>query len=335
MLAAIKPISGVDDRVSLAEAIPLSTPFTMNIFPTGMCNFRCNYCAQSLGAVELKKRYNFTYDTMTLDTFEKVVDGMTEFKSKFKLLSFMGHGEPLLNKELPRMIAMAKKADVAKRIEIITNGSLLTHDLSNRLVEAGLSNLRVSLQGITSEKYWQISRAKLDFGKFLNELKYFSSLSTESKLYVKVVDTSLDAGEEEKFYELFGDFANRMYVEHIKPVYDGVEYGKKQQDIMTDRYGNTHTHREVCPLPFYMLAVWPHGDVAPCDAIYNPVMLGNVYTDKLTDMWQSDKMRNFLLMHLKKKRAQYAGCKSCCAPDDVSHPLDVLDDHVESLMSKI
>jgi len=335
MRAEIKPISGVDDRVPLAEVAPLSTPFTMNIFPTGACNFRCNYCAQSLGAAELKKRFAFAYDTMPIDTFARAVEQMQDFPQPFKLMSFMGHGEPLLNKDLPEMISMAKRAGVARRIEIITNGSLLTHGLSEKLVAAGLSNLRVSLQGISREKYWQISKVKLDYQKFVEELRYFASLSKESKLFVKVVDTSLDEGEEEKFYALFGDFADRMYVEHIKPVYDGVKYEKEQQNVTVDRYGNDHTPRMVCPLAFYMLALWPNGDVVPCDAIYKPIVLGNVCQDKMTAMWQGEKMQKFWQLQLADKRQSIKGCDVCCAPDDVSHPLDVLDEAKSIIMARI
>jgi len=44
MSSEIKPISGIDDRIKLSEKIPLKTPFTLNIFPTNACNFRCSYC---------------------------------------------------------------------------------------------------------------------------------------------------------------------------------------------------------------------------------------------------------------------------------------------------
>lgn len=325
MRAEIKPISGVDDRVCLADAIPLKTPFTLNVFPTNACNFRCNYCAQSLGAEYLKDKYNFSYETMPLDMFEKAVDQLKGFLDKFKLVSFMGHGEPLLHKNLPEMIAMVNNAKIAKRTEIITNGSMLTHELSEKLVRAGISTIRISLQGINSDKYKKISNVDIDFEKFMYELKYFSQIKGESKLFVKVVDTSLDDGDEEKFYELFADVADRMYVEKIKPVYAGVEYEEDVQKVSVDRYGNEHTQRLVCPLTFYMLSLWPNGDVVPCDAIYKPIVLGNVNNDNVVDLWNSDMLKKFQKMQLSKKRFLNSHCKVCCAPDDVSHPLDSLD----------
>ncbi len=335
MSAEIKPISGVEDRVRLADAIPLATPFTMNIFPTNACNFRCNYCAQSLGAKLLHDKYHFVYDTMSMDIFVKAIDQMKQFSEPFKLLSFMGHGEPLLHKALPEMIRMVREAGVAKRIEIITNGACLTHTLSEQLIDAGLSRLRVSLQGLSAKKYWEVSGVQIDFDAFVDELRYFYAIRNGSKLFVKIVDSSLEEGEEQSFYDLFGEFTDRMYIEHIKPVYDGVAYDTLPDEVTIDRYGNSHEKRIVCPLAFYMLALWPNGDVVPCDAIYKPVVLGNVQKDDLVEMWNGQSLRKFWRLQLEKQRVGYPGCDVCCAPDDVSHPLDVLDGFSKTIEEKI
>ena len=332
MASEIKPISGVDDRVKLSEAVPLDVPFTMNIFPTNACNFRCNYCAQSLGAECLKTKYNFSYETMPIELFHRAVEQMREFSRSFKLLSFMGHGEPLLHKKLPEMIHMVNDAGIAERIEIITNGSLLTHNLSEQLVEAGVDNVRVSLQGLSAEKYKSISGVDIDFAKFLDELAYFHSLPGKAKLFVKIVDAALEDGEAEYFYKMFAEISDRMYIERIKPVYDGVKYSEDVQNVLMDRYGVRHEKRLVCPMPFFTLSMWPNGDIVPCDAIYKPIVLGNVKEQSVYDMWHNKVLVNFQKMQLKKNRLDNTYCRHCCAPDDVSHPLDVLDDAAEVLL---
>jgi len=63
----------------------------------------------------------------------------------------MGQGEPLINKDIPVMVKMAKDAEIAERVEIISNGSLLDKTMSDRLIEAGLDTLRISLQGLNSK----------------------------------------------------------------------------------------------------------------------------------------------------------------------------------------
>lgn len=56
-----------------------------------------------------------------------------------------GVGEPLLNRDLPRMVAHLKSRGVY--VLFNTNATLLTEDWGRRLIEAGLDELRVSVDG--------------------------------------------------------------------------------------------------------------------------------------------------------------------------------------------
>jgi GTP 3',8-cyclase len=336
-MAKIEPISGHNDRVNLKDVLPLETPFTLNIFPINACNFKCNFCAQSLGANGMKAQYNYNVsENMSIETFKAIIDGSKGFDKPYKLLSFMGHGEPLLNQNLPQMVKLAKESNIAQRIEIITNGSLLTANMSDQLIEAGITNIRISLEGLSSSKYKEVSKIDINFDLFLKNLEYFHKKGKDkgSRLFVKVLDCTLEENEEDKFYKLFDSICTRMYIEKVKPVYDNVEFTKNIEDLTTDRYGNIHKPRIVCPLAFFSLAVWPNGDIAPCDAIYKPIVLGNVLSDKLSDIFNSPKANEFRLKLLNGEKNIMYGCHKCCAPDDVSHEKDVLDDYKEELLVK-
>lgn len=334
-MAEIVPISGYNDRVALHRVLPLSTPFTVNVFPVNACNFRCVYCAQSLGKRAMREQYNFDVSRrMTLETFSRLVEQSKAFERPYKLLSFMGHGEPLLHVELPEMVAMAAKAGIAERIEIITNGSLLTPELSDRLIAAGVTNLRVSLQGLSAAAYKKTSRVLLDFEGFLSNLNYFHTAgrSHGAHLFVKILDSTLNAGEEEAFYAMFDSLCSRMYIEKVKPVYAGVDATSHVHDMATDRYGNPHPPRQVCPLAFFSLAVWPDGEITPCDAIYRPVSLGNVNERSVVELFCGETANAFRTQLLLGKKNVLPGCKLCCAPDDVSQAEDELDQHAPALL---
>lgn len=333
MAAEIKPICGLE-RVKLSDVVPLDTPFTVFVFPTTFCNFKCNYCGHSLGIDKMNEKYNFQPENMSLDTYKEIINQMKAFPKKIKMLSLTGHGEPLLNKNLPQMIKIAKEANIAERIEIITNASLLTNEIAKTLIDAGLDTMRISLQGLSSDKYNQVCSYNLDFNKFISNIRYFYENKKQCNLYVKVMDIALEEGEEEKFYSLFSDISDRMYIEQCRPVYDGVKYSDKVE-VVADRYGRSHEKREVCPLPFFMLGIFPNGDVEPCDTIYKPVILGNIHENNLINMWNGEKLKEFQLLQLKKKRCNNNRCAVCCAPDDVSHPEDNLDDAVDEIINRL
>jgi GTP 3',8-cyclase len=334
MTSKIKPISDTTGRTRLAEAVPLTTPYSVYIYPTTYCNFKCNYCAHSLGTDGMAKQYGFVKENMSLETYQKSIGQLCEFPKKIKLLSLTGQGEPLLNKDLPEMVRIAKESGRFERIEIITNGSLLTNQLSDELIESGLDTLRVSLQGISSDKYKEICGVSVNFNKFIDNMQYFYEKKGDTQLFIKVLDIALEVEEEKLFYQLFRDCTDRMFIEKLQPAYSGVEL-TNNMSIKHDRYGREVTERNVCPLAFFMLGVFPNGDIQPCDTLYRPVILGNVYSNTIINMWKGDILKDFWKLQLQKKRHENNGCSQCCAPTDVSHPEDILDDASELLFNKI
>lgn len=322
-MSEIKPIAGLA-REKLRDVIPLQTPYSIYFFPTNLCNFRCCYCAHAQGAGVFEERYGLKPESMSLETFRRALNQIGRFPGRVKVFNFSGQGEPLLNRELPEMIEYAAGSGAAERLEIITNASLLDHGLSDRLVKAGLDCIRISLQGMSAGKYKTISGWTIDFERFVDEIRYLYLHRKQCRVFVKVMDISLDEGEEEKFYWTFDGISDRMYIERCKPVYDGVE-ATKDLGTGTDRYGRSHRPRMVCPLPFYMLGILPDGTVSPCETIYVPRVLGNVWSDDIVDLWNGDQMRSFREMQLSRQRMGNPQCAKCCAPDDVAHPEDDLD----------
>jgi MoaA/NifB/PqqE/SkfB family radical SAM enzyme len=67
---------------------------------------------------------------------------------------FGGFGEPLAHQGIVGMVAQAKA--LGGPVELITNGTLLTRDVSERLIAAGLDLLWVSLDGATPESYTDV-----------------------------------------------------------------------------------------------------------------------------------------------------------------------------------
>lgn len=333
MVSEIKPICG-DKRTKLSEKIPLGAPYSVFVFPTTFCNFKCIYCAHSLGLEEMHKRYGFVKEHMSMQTYEKIINQLKEFPEKVKMLSLTGQGEPLLNQNIAEMVKIAKESNVAERIEIISNAALLTPKLSDALIEAGLGTLRISIQGLSSKKYSEVCGANIDFDELIENIRYFYKNKKETNLFVKIMDVALEEGEDSKFYELFSDCSDRMFIEKMLPVYDGV---KTTQDMAVsyDRYGRTIQKRKVCPLPFFMLGIFPDGDVEPCDTIYKPVVIGNVNQTSLLEMWTGPILKEFQTMQLKGQNKINPKCAVCCAPDDVAHPEDVLDDDAEEILKKI
>jgi uncharacterized protein len=122
----------------------------VTILTTLQCNFACDYCYQGDHG-----DYNKFAEKMTLETAERVGDWiereMDRQHPKMLMLTFFG-GEPLLN--LPVVFRLAERLwrtaearGIEQRINIITNGLLLTEDIVDRLLPYGLNGIKVTLDG--------------------------------------------------------------------------------------------------------------------------------------------------------------------------------------------
>ncbi len=121
---------------------PISHLAKVYIEPTSHCNLTCRTC--------IRNTWDEPMGNMDSATFERIIDGLRPFETPPTIV-FGGFGEPLLHPAIASMVAKAKSIEA--QVELITNGTLLNHDLSLRLAEAGLDVLWVSLDGSTDEGY--------------------------------------------------------------------------------------------------------------------------------------------------------------------------------------
>lgn len=299
------------NRKILSEIVPLDSPFSVFISATQKCNFRCFYCTHGQDPSE-----NIQLNKIHLapDLFQLITQQLKEFPSVGRVL-FTGLGEPLVNQSLPDMIQKLREEKISDRIEVISNGSLLSHTMSDRLIEAGLTYLRISLQGLTSEKYKQTAGVNLDFNQLMDNLAYFYHRKGNCKLYIKVMDACLDSESEiDQFYEMFGPISDQMYVEHIVQAQPQM-MGKYGDDVTSAKtfFNEPAEHRDVCPFAFYTLQIDAEGNVFPCPPLGLPksFSLGNVRNSSLYKIWHGEKLYQLQMEHLKSNRCAVAVCKDC------------------------
>lgn len=313
MKAKIEP--GYDSkRQKLADIVPLNAPFTMFIASTQTCNFKCFYCTQNLTEEE-KARINFKQVHMSDAIFGQVLEQAKEFKGKIKRVVFTGLGEPLANWKIPNMIASLSDAKIAGGYEIITNGYLLTPEMADRLLSAGLTFLRVSIQGLTAKRYKETTGVSIDYNRLVDNIRYFYEKKGNCKLYVKIMDECFDIGEtKEDFYKIFGDMCDKIYIEHLVNAQPSMEgnYGEKLNDGMTF-YGDKSEERDVCPYMFYSLQIDAVGNTFPCPPLGLPesFSLGNISDTTLKEIWNSDKLHQLYRGHLTGHREAIPVCAYC------------------------
>jgi len=131
------------------NALRLRRPVTqlakVYVEPTNRCNLECRTCIRNVWDEPLGQMSATTWAHL-LESVGALTPPPTVF--------FGGLGEPLAHPALVEMVAQVSA--LGCRVELITNGTLLTADLSHRLITAGLHHLWVSLDGATPESYTDV-----------------------------------------------------------------------------------------------------------------------------------------------------------------------------------
>jgi radical SAM protein with 4Fe4S-binding SPASM domain len=273
-------------------------------------------------------------ELMTWDTFTKVVEQIKELDGKLKVINYAGWGSPLMSPILSSMIRYLKIADVAENIAVITNGLFLTPKTSRDLIDAGCDHIRISVQGMDSEQYLNVSSRKIDFNQFIENITWLYAHKKNCKVSVKIADVAIDESEESLFYETFENISDQMYVEHIRPMFpQNIQDGK-----CVSKYGHEHPHVGVCPLPFYMMSVKADGNILPCCSYSDPTNFGNIHNTTLKKVWESEEMKDFWKWLLETKRTDfdfYPVCTGCLMPDAILTPGDYLDDRAVEIRGRM
>lgn len=312
------------ERTRLAEVLPLKTPLVVQIFPIYACNFTCNYCIFS---TELRDR-GFVSDEVTMDLglYKKCVDDMAQFPDRLKVLRFVGMGEPLLHKRIAEMVDYTVKKGISDRVEILSNGSLLTRDKTDALLRAGLNRLIISIQGTSAEKYKEVCGADIDFDLFIENIRYFFEQKGAAQLHIKVIDYALEGeADEQKFYNIFGDICDTIGIEYAGPIYPWVDYGEvlKGKEAMVTQFGLPVSKLNVCPQPFFSLQINPDGKVVPCYSIDYPCIVGDSNDQHVVDIWNGELFNAFRLKMLDGAHQATSACAEC---NIVKHRLFPEDD---------
>jgi MoaA/NifB/PqqE/SkfB family radical SAM enzyme len=115
------------------------------IEPTVDCNLDCITC--------FRNAWDQPIGRMTDETFESILEGLKKM-DPIPSVYFGGIGEPLFHQKTIGWIRRVKELGV--KVELITNGTILTEKKCRELIDAGLDILWVSLDGATPEGFGDV-----------------------------------------------------------------------------------------------------------------------------------------------------------------------------------
>ncbi len=144
------------------DGIAAYEPVCLYLETTNRCNLLCTTCPRTYEELEPPA-------DMSWELFTRIVDQLPNLSRAV----LHGVGEPMLVKDLPRMVRYLKARGVY--VLFNTNGTVLNERNGRALIEAGLDELRVSLDAANA-KTFQAIRGKDYFRRILRNVRAFREL---------------------------------------------------------------------------------------------------------------------------------------------------------------
>ena len=325
-----------DVRKPLADRLPLDCPLSISVTTSNVCNLKCEFCA--ISDKDHKRNKSF----MELEDFKLLIDNIVGSKWHLKQLVLVGLGEPLLNKNIFDFVKLAKSSNCIDRVHIVTNGTLLTHCVSDRLIEAGVDVLRVSINGLSKEDYLKYTSTSIEFNEMIDNLAYFyEHKSIQTKLYIKIMDYQIK-NKEYEFEQKFKSISDVINVEYITEMDTAMDYHKITNEIsIKGLKGFEKVDTKICPLPFYHIYCNADATISACCVAgpwYTPpaLIMGDLHSEKLNEIWNGKVFNEFLVSMLENgKELADPVCQKCKAYLSYIYPEDVLDGQTKTIMQKM
>ena len=140
-------------------------PVCLYLEVTNRCNLLCTTCPRTFEDLEPPA-------DMSWELFTRIVE---QFPNIARVV-LHGVGEPLMVKALPRMVRYLKER--GSYVLFNTNGTLLTLKKGAELADAGLDELRVSLDAATPQSFLLV-RGKDMFERILKNVRAFTHMQRE------------------------------------------------------------------------------------------------------------------------------------------------------------
>lgn len=175
-------------------------PRCIRIETTNLCNLKCRMCPQSV------KTPGVARGCMRFELFQSIVTQIAAFPENRESLFYLHIcGEPLLHKDLVRFVRFA--AESGLRPILTTNATLLTRDKALQLIQAGLSRIEFSFEGLDAATYESI-RIGAHFEGVSKNIRTFLELNRDagSPIHTELVIVDLPDLDPQRVK----DFADRM-----------------------------------------------------------------------------------------------------------------------------
>jgi len=265
-------------------------PYCFQIELTKGCNRNCEFC----GIYSLKNKEKVF---MNIELAWLIVKNLSCWITK-KRIEFAMHGEPLLNKDVCKIIKIFRGELLNSQLMLTTNGDVLINETKlklNKLFESGLNVLAIDCYG-NYEK-----RRKLFNENKPNNIKFFDSNEFNIYYYHSI---------KTKCIVVF-DSLPKLTKDMKKKI---INCAGNSNEFFSNKYGYKIIEKPLekkCSKPFREMVIKSNGNITfCCNDWKEELVLGNIKENLLENIWYSKKFIE-LRQRVFNKDRNFVPCNKC------------------------
>ena len=282
----------------------LETPFPihLDIETTNICNLQCPMCPRTI----LLAEGSFSdLGFVTMEEYADIIDQGVKNNVKSIKLNYLG--EPLAHPDVVWQIKYAKDKGILD-VMLNTNASLLSKEMSENLLKAGLDNLFISFDAVDPEDYL-VQRTGTTIGKVIDNIYNFSiirkNIRPECQLRLSMV-----MYKDPKWMSQF-EAMRIMWERHV----DSLGYGYYvDRDIFSQKYYPLKDGF-FCAQPFQRMFLKFNGNVTICCVDdKDETIVGNWKSQSLQNIWLGSTYKEIRKKHASGNYYDIEMCRKCYLP---------------------
>ena len=251
------------DVVPIHKGVPVPTWIELSLID--VCNRKCTFCPKADEKVAPD-----TFQKMSRKIIDEIHDQLVEIHFE-GTISLCGYGEPLLHKDISYII---KKLSNVSKVEVITNGDVLS---PKRLQELYISD---------------VSKVLVSMYDGPEQIKKFKEMTKKANVPEDIIILR------DRWYDKYNDF--------------GVKLTNRAGTINTGDQEKVGTYQN-CFYPTYQMLIDWNGNVYLCPQDWQrKVSMGNIMQETIFQVWTGKTITDYRKNLLSGKRCS-GPCKSCNA----------------------
>jgi MoaA/NifB/PqqE/SkfB family radical SAM enzyme len=248
---------------------------------------------------------------MSRETFEAFLEGVRRLG--VRRVRVVGNGEPTLHPDFPYFIGELARA--VPYVSVLTNGQWKSPTkIIDAMLESPVSLIELSVEGGEKEGY-ESSRIGGRFERLIENLNSLKAtkqaLRSRSLTNIRLMLRPSERAMESRLKAFWSTYADTVMPQYLVAL--------KRTKYTDDVYMPVQFHNQSypkCSVPFKTIGVHWDGDVPLCSLSEEQIgapglVLGNVRTKKLGDLWNCTLMRQYREGHLRRDCSKMPICKGC------------------------